>query len=914
MSIRSLRVVSIVLAAAPFAVAGGVGNVSRSPVVVHADLQAAIDAAADGDVLVAHGGNYSGFTIDNRSLAIFAVPGETVHVQGKVEIKNLPSSKRVVLSDLDIDETIASGLDGTHALYVSNCTGSVWIQSCTLTGADGVDTGTSPDGGFGGAGVELLNATSVVLVSSTLEGGAGGDIGTTSCFPACWLPGEGGAGLWLRGSSRAALYDCDALGGHGGNGGYQASQGGHGISNTASSGSLFASNTSASGGDGGASVAWQNGDGGDGLRTPASPTVSTLLGSSFTPGVAGTGSASNPGSDGVPVFGAALQLAPSARRFSTEHVARAASSISASLGGEAGDRYFAPKSTTTAWLSKLATNGVWTIRYPAVMPTTPLAILPFDGSVVVNWNTPQVPIGAQTALCFSQGYVLPPSGGAVLASPACTLLLDVDALPDCDANGVFDVLDVVEGASDANHDFVLDSCQQTWFVDDSAPPGGDGSVLAPFDTLAGAFTVATSGNTIVLRDGTYVGPSNRELSFGSRALTVRSENGAGQCTIDCQSAGRAFLGVGNGASTLEGLHILDGRATDSVGGGAVAGTGSGLVRIRDCVFERCRSTSFGGALTLRAPTITNCTFIDCSASSLGSGGALFSLSSATEHLIVADCDFVGSAIATRFGAAIWCDGDALVTRCDFAGGLSSLGGATTFRPTQFLDVSHCRFAGNLDDLGYGGAMYVESGSSTPSVRIDDCLFIGNEANEGGALWLDAGTCSVTNSTFVGNRATMLFGGAASFQSGSSSVRNCIFWNNTAPTGSQLAVLGGSLDVAYCDVLGGATQVHVGGAASSQWLAGNLDVDPEFVDADGADNDPLTFGDNVYRLKPASPCVDAGDALNVPSDFTDIDGDLDFDEPVPLDLNLKPRFADLPSIPDTGVGYPPIDLGCYERQN
>ncbi|HVS20123.1 MAG TPA: hypothetical protein VMT18_16080 [Planctomycetota bacterium] len=46
---------------------------------------------------------------------------------------------------------------------------------------------------------------------------------------------------------------------------------------------------------------------------------------------------------------------------------------------------------------------------------------------------------------------------------------------------------------------------------------------------------------------------------------------------------------------------------------------------------------------------------------------------------------------------------------------------------------------------------------------------------------------------------------------------------------------------------------------------------------------------------------------------DLDGDLDFLEPVPFDLDLLPRFEDDPAVPDMGAGTAPIvDQGAYER--
>ena len=46
----------------------------------------------------------------------------------------------------------------------------------------------------------------------------------------------------------------------------------------------------------------------------------------------------------------------------------------------------------------------------------------------------------------------------------------------------------------------------------------------------------------------------------------------------------------------------------------------------------------------------------------------------------------------------------------------------------------------------------------------------------------------------------------------------------------------------------------------------------------------------------------------------MDDDVDVTEPIPYDLNGKPRQTDVPTIPDTGTGTIPIvDMGAYEYQ-
>ncbi|GIV82964.1 MAG: hypothetical protein KatS3mg051_2318 [Anaerolineae bacterium] len=74
-----------------------------------------------------------------------------------------------------------------------------------------------------------------------------------------------------------------------------------------------------------------------------------------------------------------------------------------------------------------------------------------------------------------------------------------------------------------------------------------------------------------------------------------------------------------------------------------------------------------------------------------------------------------------------------------------------------------------------------------------------------------------------------------------------------------------------------------------------------MDADGADNTAGTLDDNL-RLQLTSPAIDAGNNVAVPITVT-------------TDLDGNERFEDIPTVPDTGSGTPPIvDMGAYEGQD
>jgi hypothetical protein len=74
------------------------------------------------------------------------------------------------------------------------------------------------------------------------------------------------------------------------------------------------------------------------------------------------------------------------------------------------------------------------------------------------------------------------------------------------------------------------------------------------------------------------------------------------------------------------------------------------------------------------------------------------------------------------------------------------------------------------------------------------------------------------------------------------------------------------------------------------------------------------GSGDFRLAPGSPAIDAGNSAAVPADATDLDGNDNTAEHIPLDLDGRPRFFDDPKTVDTGIESPPlavVDMGPYE---
>lgn len=99
----------------------------------------------------------------------------------------------------------------------------------------------------------------------------------------------------------------------------------------------------------------------------------------------------------------------------------------------------------------------------------------------------------------------------------------------------------------------------------------DGS--GDYTTIQAAIDAANDGDVIVLCDGVYAGTGNKNISFGGKSVTLRSENGSANCIIDLEGDGRAFFVYAgeDSTTTIEGITIRNGFVDDWSPGGSNGG-------------------------------------------------------------------------------------------------------------------------------------------------------------------------------------------------------------------------------------------------------------------------------------------------------------------------------------------------------
>jgi parallel beta-helix repeat protein/predicted outer membrane repeat protein len=332
----------------------------------------------------------------------------------------------------------------------------------------------------------------------------------------------------------------------------------------------------------------------------------------------------------------------------------------------------------------------------------------------------------------------------------------------------------------------------------------NGSLHVPteYPTIESAIDVANDGDTVIVADGIYTGEGNRDIDFLGKAITVRSENGPEKCIIDCQGIkedkhrGFCFENCEGSDSVLEGLTITNGY---ELYGGGIYCINSGPT-IKDCVVKNNSCWHNGAGIYCKQ-----------------------------SRILISDCT-VENNTTFRSRDGIYCNrSNVLITNCT----VKNNGSGISLESTDAV-ISACSIEVNENRGIY---------SRSSDAIITNCVI----SNNGWGIYSDSyDHIFVVNSTIVNNAylgsSEDVFGVCADFRC-EISLTNCILWGNGA---IQLGIeYESNVTVSHCVLENWLDAISVADNATLNILDGNIYLGPEFA------------FDTDYHLQSDSPCIDSG---------------------------------------------------------
>ena len=381
--------------------------------------------------------------------------------------------------------------------------------------------------------------------------------------------------------------------------------------------------------------------------------------------------------------------------------------------------------------------------------------------------------------------------------------------------------------------------------------------------IQAAVDAAAPGDTVQVAPGTY---NVTSPILVKQRITLQGA-GADKTTID--AGGRCRCVTLQGQATLKGFTITRGRARE--GAGVHCGAGA---TITGCTIADNQAERFGGGVCVRirkskaAPSlIEDCRIVNNRVTDFvhtdypfGGGGIYVDL-----NTTVRNCRIEGNEAAQR-GGGVWChNGSSVIENCIIVGNRAK--GQRKRNPNGPGSMeeggggAYCDFGGQLrgcllygnhaDRIG-GGAVLSTGG------RAKSCTIVGNTAGLSGAGVQTLGVAALSNSIVYGNTRRADPGKGEKSDKDKSKPDDLYVSHYYHVDAHQLML--GKVHLRHCRI--GQTTLHttrrrfyLGRTAgydparykNTVVKAGLTEGNPGFLDAKKHD----------YRLRPDSPCIDAG---------------------------------------------------------
>jgi predicted outer membrane repeat protein len=391
--------------------------------------------------------------------------------------------------------------------------------------------------------------------------------------------------------------------------------------------------------------------------------------------------------------------------------------------------------------------------------------------------------------------------------------------------------------------------------------------------------------TIHLAPGIYSPQSNGEF-FPIDLLDHISLCGTSEeeTILDANSTGSVIrLLQQENAGTISNLTIRNGSA----------GSGGGI----HCVYSN--------------PFLENITIANNTVSSCGSGIYCYHSNPNLENVTISD-NIASSDTLYISGAGMYCsDSNPTLDNCSIinnsatydGGGIYCIFSNPVITNTSIINNSASRIGGGIScrssspilensivsdnsALYIGGGIY-SHGSTLELTRVSITANV--SSSNGGGIYLNSSDLIADNITISYNYASNGGGGIYCFSSHPYLV-NSILWNDY-PNEVYFFDQGftNTITVSYSDIQGGENGIVTNNNGTVNWLLGNIDEDPLFVDAANGD----------YHLTANSPCIDAGD----PSSPLDPDGTIADMGAYYFDQNVRMEDFELQAVKYSLSNYP-----------
>ena len=438
-------------------------------------------------------------------------------------------------------------------------------------------------------------------------------------------------------------------------------------------------------------------------------------------------------------------------------------------------------------------------------------------------------------------------------------------------------------------------------------------------TIQMGIVFAANGDTVLVAPGTYTGTGNKDIDFYGKSITLLSENGWENTTIDLEDNGRAFYFHLNEDSTsvINGFRIYNGYVPDDGGGIYIENS---LPKILNSKIEGCYAGDDAGKgggffINTNGGLIIENTIIEyCghnTQTDKGGGGYVFEGSLIVRNSIFRNnyMDFQGGGLYLSYTSTpTHIYGSSFQNNGYYD---QSSGGNGIYTEDAQLILNNTSFIDNNGN-GSGGAIFLESGGSGNSY-INNCQFISNGRNllggHGGAIFYSGGSDSlfITSSLFKDNIVSNDNGyGGAIYSYGYINLVNCEVTNNTAFR--YPGIYTNNIEVNFSTITNNTNNDgNLGGHADIYFFDSNFQsiLTNSIIDSysNYGSSAPLPYVENIfndgatavkfidqdhgdYRINIHSPCIGMGSLTEIQ-----------------YDLAGNPRTNPPGSSPD---------VGCYEH--